>query len=237
MAWIETNYEGGNFNIVSEMKGKKIKISTRTTNRIIAEAMKQKISDLEAAYMCGLSLDECGLAEWCNLFSKHNPDAFNTLERSGLVFSAKDNEKSIEISEEQTNINDSNGKDIIISNEHFFVRVLPDRDKMIFSHFEGGQYLHVYLTKKTAEKHGIKKGLKSYTFGDEVRLNERAPCRAATWKENSGLLRYYSQRGYCEGLTQIWEMFEAVFTDDNKIVRGQKIACHEDKYIGPKVTK
>ena len=86
------------FDIVSEMKGKKIKISTRTTNRIIAEAMRQKISDLEAAYMCGLSLDECGLSEWCNLFSKHNPDAYNTLERSGLVFSAKDNEKSIEIS-------------------------------------------------------------------------------------------------------------------------------------------
>lgn len=123
---------------------------------------------------------------------------------------------------------------VVVTSERFFVRVLPERDKMVFSHHAGGQYLHIYLTKETAKKHGIQKGMKSYTFGDEVRLNDRAPCRAATWKNGSGLLRYYSQRGFYDGLVQMWEMFEVKFTDDNRIVRGRKIAMHEDAFISNK---
>ena len=122
-------------------------------------------------------------------------------------------------------------QDVLVTSERFFVRVLPERDKMVFSHHAGGQYLHIYLTKETAKKYGIPKGMKSYTFGDEVRLNDRAPCRAATWKNGSGLLRYYSQRGFYERLTQTWEMFDVVFTEDGRIVRGQKIAMHEDAFV------
>ena len=120
---------------------------------------------------------------------------------------------------------------VLASSNRCFVRVFPGRDKMVFSHYAKGQYVNIYLTKQTAKKYGIVKGMRSHSHGEIVDLSGSAPCRAALWDEDSGMLHFYSQKGHREGITQRWEMFEPVFTDDHKIIPGRRISYHKDKYI------
>lgn len=229
MAGLDVSNKDGNFNITFKVNGERRKFSTHTKNREMAELVKQKVNDLEAAYVCGLSLEESGQLEWLKRLNGNNPRAYNLLVESFNLEGIDETQNQERQESETFQIAKTQPKNEILEcNNHKYSHVLKGKDRFVYTETATRINIVIFLTQKTARLHGIDTNSRSTVEGTSIKMSNAS--RACQWSfENRSYYKLNIMSPNPPKLESKWEMYDVIFTDEGTISPGRLLA----RYVKP----
>ena len=256
MAYLDISDKSGNYNVVITVNGIDTKFSTRTKDWDIANVVLAKIRKLEAAYINGLTMEECGLLDWVEKFRVQNPQVYSKLANLSLVPQVGDGPTSKTIllcpPKEDSHISKITTKlprceaaknhvvrvvDGVVEVDYcYFTFYIENRDVVVYSRAKHQDMVYIYLTKETANSRGIGVDWQSSTKQGIVDISGERRNTAVvdvfgtqnqhSWREVSGMLRYFQGLKERIDINRRWEMFEAVFDKSDTIFPGKPLVRH-----------